>query len=142
MNQMLHIVNICLFNLYKSKTCIFWTQGRIQAHTPLKLEKIRFFGIKSWFFTRNTPTNFTPPSVRRNFFKCVPPKWNPGSAPGTQKLFSRSFGLDRFHCINDLSPKADKMEAVQKISPHNEAIYTINTTELPYNSWNGSNIVR
>jgi hypothetical protein len=37
-----------------------YVQGRIQGgHTrhapPLKLEKIRFFGVKSWFFTRNTP---------------------------------------------------------------------------------------
>ena len=36
------------------------------------LEKIWFFGVKSWFFTRNTPTMFAPPSVRRNFFKCAP----------------------------------------------------------------------
>ena len=35
--------------------------------------KIWFFGVKSWFFTRNTPTIFAPPSARRNFFKCVPP---------------------------------------------------------------------
>ena len=51
---------------------------------PLKLEKIWFFGVKSWFFTRNTPTIFVPPSARRNFFKCAPPlplTWNPGSAP-------------------------------------------------------------
>ena len=38
-----------------------------------KLEKIWFFGVKSWFFTRNTPTMFAPPSARRNFFKCAPP---------------------------------------------------------------------
>ena len=37
------------------------TQGRIQA--PLKLEKIWFFGVKSWFFTWNTPTIFAPPSA-------------------------------------------------------------------------------
>ena len=30
---------------------------------PLKLEKIWFFGLKSWFFTRNTPKMFTPPST-------------------------------------------------------------------------------
>jgi hypothetical protein len=33
--------------------------------SPLKLEKI-------WFFTRNTPKMFAPPSGRRNFFKCAP----------------------------------------------------------------------
>jgi hypothetical protein len=54
-------------------------QGRIQgggapgARPPLKLEKIWFFGVKSWFFTRNTQKYFAPPSARRNFFKCAPP---------------------------------------------------------------------
>ena len=48
---------------------------------PLKLEKIEFFGVKSWFFTQNTPQIFAPPSTRRNFFKRPPPTWNPGSAP-------------------------------------------------------------
>jgi hypothetical protein len=33
---------------------------------------ILIFGVESWFFTRNTPTIFTPPSARRNFFKCAP----------------------------------------------------------------------
>ena len=86
-------------------------QGRIQGAAegpapPLKLEKIWFFGVKSWFFTRNTPnmfahpsaigkkwffgvkswfftrntqTNFAPTSARRIFFKCIPPNlksWN------------------------------------------------------------------
>jgi hypothetical protein len=35
---------------------------------PLKLEKIWFFGVKSWFFTRNTPRILALPSARRNFF--------------------------------------------------------------------------
>ena len=72
------------------KTIHCWLQGRIQgAHpgalppTSLKLKKIWFVGVKSWFFTRNTPTIFSPPSARRNFFK-YPPTWNPGSAPGLQ----------------------------------------------------------
>ena len=29
--------------------------------------------VKPWFFTRNTPKNFAPPSARRNFFKCALP---------------------------------------------------------------------
>jgi len=37
-------------------------QGRI-----LKLEKIWFFRVKSWFFTRNTAKIFAPPSARRIF---------------------------------------------------------------------------
>ena len=40
---------------------------------PLKLEKIWFFGVKSWFFTQNTQKMFAPPSARRNFFKCASP---------------------------------------------------------------------
>jgi hypothetical protein len=53
-------------------------QGRIQggAHParapPLKLEKIRFFGVKSWFFTRNTPNISAPPSAWRNFLSAPP----------------------------------------------------------------------
>jgi hypothetical protein len=47
--------------------------GRTRRSPPLKLEKISFFGVKSWFFTRNTPKIFAPPSARRNFFKCAPP---------------------------------------------------------------------
>ena len=31
------------------------------------MEKIRFFGVKSWFFTRNTPKVFAPPSAWRIF---------------------------------------------------------------------------
>jgi hypothetical protein len=46
--------------------------GAHPARAPLKLEKIWFFGVKSWFFTRNTPTIFAPPSARRNFSKCAP----------------------------------------------------------------------
>jgi hypothetical protein len=51
------------------------------SRLPPQLKKIWFFGIKSWFFTRNTPKMFAPPSARRNFFKCTPLTWNPGSAP-------------------------------------------------------------
>ena len=47
----------------------------------LQLEKIWFFGVKSWFFTRNSTKIFAPPSARRNFFNCAPLTWNPGSAP-------------------------------------------------------------
>ena len=34
-----------------------------QARAPLELEKIWFFGVKSWFFTRNTPKMFAPLSA-------------------------------------------------------------------------------
>jgi hypothetical protein len=62
-------------------------QGRTQGggrtrHAPPKIgKKYDFFGVKSWFFTRNTPQIFAPPSARRNFLKYAPLTWNPGSAP-------------------------------------------------------------
>ena len=50
------------------------------TRAPLKLEKIWFFGVKSWFFTRNTTNIFLPPLGA--IFLCAPPlTWNPGSAP-------------------------------------------------------------
>jgi hypothetical protein len=89
--------------------------GRTRRAPLLKLEKIWFFGVKSWFFIRNTPTiftppfaigknvifwrkivifhtkypkNFEPPSARHIFFKCASPlTWNPGSAPAMVALF-------------------------------------------------------
>ena len=59
-------------------------EGAHPARAPLN-----FFGVKSWFFTRNTPKSFAPPSARRNLFKCHPPPlaWNPGSASG-QYMYS------------------------------------------------------
>jgi hypothetical protein len=47
--------------------------GAHPARSPLKLEKIWFFCVKWWFFIRNTPKIFAPPSARRNFLKCAPP---------------------------------------------------------------------
>ena len=37
--------------------------GAHPARAPLKLENIWFFGVKSWFFTRNTAKIFAPPSA-------------------------------------------------------------------------------
>ena len=86
------------------------SRGAHPARAPLKLEKICFFCVKSWFFIRNTPKFFAPPSaIGKNmifwskivifytiypknvhaslrstqFFWSAPPlTWNPGSAPG------------------------------------------------------------
>ena len=60
----------------------FWIDvpGADPGDAPLKLEKIWFFGVKSWFFTRNTQKIFAPLSAQHNFFKCAPLTWNPGSA--------------------------------------------------------------
>ena len=49
------------------------SRGRTWHPPPHKIAKhIIFFGMKSWFFTRKTPTIFMPPSAQRNFFKSAP----------------------------------------------------------------------
>jgi hypothetical protein len=83
--------NIYIYILYGCHllldVCRGGSRGGVHpTHAPLKLEKIWFFGVKSWFFTRNTPTIFAPPSARRNFFKCAPLTWNLGSAPGLYNI--------------------------------------------------------
>jgi hypothetical protein len=60
--------------------------GEHPASAPLKLEKMWLFGVKSWFFRRNTPTFFAPPSARRNFFKCAPPNLKSWIRPWTPSL--------------------------------------------------------
>ena len=105
------------FQLY-FKTCIrniaLQSQGRTRRAPPLKLEKIWFFGVKSWFFTRNTANIFAPPfaigkdmifwrkivifhtkypkNVRASlrsaqFLLNAPPPitWNPGSTPESSR---------------------------------------------------------
>ena len=77
---------------------IYHIQGRIQGEgaPALKLEKIWFFGAKSWFIKRNTPKFFAPASARRNFFKSAPPlTWNPGSAPDIIEEFEDTKGVTR-----------------------------------------------
>jgi hypothetical protein len=69
--------------LFWRKIVIFHTKYPKNFRTSLrKWKKIVLFGVKSWFFTRNTSKIVAPPSARRNFFKCAPLTWNPGSAPG------------------------------------------------------------
>ena len=62
--------------------------GRTRRVPPLKLVKIWFFfGVNSWFFTRNTPKIFAPPSARRNFFKCAPPNLKAWIRPWNESRF-------------------------------------------------------
>ena len=89
--------------------------GAHPARVPrLKLEKIWSFGVKSWFFTRNTPTIFAPPSaigknmifwrkivifhtkypknVRASLSSAPNLTWNPGSGPaGNYSSISKEF---------------------------------------------------
>ena len=69
------VVLLCMhvFYVYLWCTGADPREGRTRRAPPQNWEKIWFFGVKSWFFTRNTPTIFAPPSARRNFFKCAHP---------------------------------------------------------------------
>ena len=86
--QHLHRFGVCLHFWYAArsppkigKNMIFfgvkswfftWNTPKISRDPP-KIGKYDFLGVKSWFFTRNTQKIFAPPSARRNFFKCAPP---------------------------------------------------------------------
>ena len=60
--------------IFGRKIVIFHTKYPKNVRASLRnWKKYDFFGVKSWFFTRNSPTIFAPPSARRNFFKCAPP---------------------------------------------------------------------
>ena len=51
--------------IFWHKIVIFHTKYRNNFRAFLRnWKKIWFFGVKSWFFTRNTPKMFAPPSVR------------------------------------------------------------------------------
>ena len=86
-----------------------WGRTHPVRAPTLKLEKIWLFGVKSWFFTRNTPTMFAPPSARRNFFKCVLLTWNPGSVPIDLNMYiinviaddESKIGLYEIYFLND-----------------------------------------
>jgi hypothetical protein len=83
-----------------------------------KLEKIRFFGVKSWFFTRNTPKHITPPSARHNFFKCAPPTpltWNPGSAPEYWWTSFQHFKVPEFR---EILPPSEQNRIIKSPSLH------------------------
>ena len=58
--------SICRYN------CRGGSRGRTRR-APLKLKKIWFFGVKSWFFTRNTPTISRFPPLGAIFLSAPPP---------------------------------------------------------------------
>ena len=87
------------------------SQGRIQgegapgARPYLKIGKIWFLA-KILIFHTNI---FAPPSARRNFIKCVPLTWNPGSAPIDLNMYiinvitddESKIGLYEIYFLND-----------------------------------------
>ena len=49
-------------------------RGGAPGARPPKIGKNINFWVKSWFFTRNIPKIYAPPSARRDFFvNCAPP---------------------------------------------------------------------
>ena len=67
----LHFLLKCLYQARKVSTGVDPGVAH-PARASLKLEKIWSFGVKSWFFTRNTPTIVAPPSARCNFLSAPP----------------------------------------------------------------------
>jgi hypothetical protein len=53
----------------------------VRSPLPPKIVKNMIFLRKIVIFHTKYPIIFGPPSARRNYFKCTPPTWNPGSAP-------------------------------------------------------------
>ena len=118
-------------SLVWSQQALYNLQGGSRGGGLKKLEKIWFFGVKSWFSTRNTPKIFAPPSARRIFFKCAPLlTLNPGSAPDLSLSFStkhmvlrsdrmvvgfQAIGICSLHLINVcIKNNADSNSSLQK----------------------------
>jgi hypothetical protein len=86
-----------------------WGRAHPARVPTLTLEKLWFFGVKSWFFTRNTPTIFAPPCARHTFFKCASLTWNPWSAPIDLNMYiinviaydEFKIGLYEIYFVND-----------------------------------------
>ena len=55
-----------------------------------------FLGVKSWFFTRNTPKISVPPSTWRNFFNCAPTNLKSWIRPWITPLLSSNFSLYQY----------------------------------------------
>jgi hypothetical protein len=81
---------------------IFHTKYLKNVRASLGNWKTWFFGVKSWFFTRNTPKIFAPPSARRNLFKCAPLTWNPGSVPAKYMYVIKSCNHDISETIRNI----------------------------------------
>ena len=112
--------------------------GAPGARPPLKLEKIWFFfGVKSWFFTRNTPKIFAPPSARRNFFNCDPLKLKSWIRP----CISGSPGAVVIHNLsnfnNDHSSEWHQTTVIDNCSNHNTSHFSdCSKTVVIYNPSN------
>ena len=79
--------------IFWRKIVIFHTKYPKNFRASLRnWKKYDFFVVKSWFFTRNTPTFFAPPSARRDFFKCAPPNLKSWIRPWYGKILVK-------HCL-------------------------------------------
>ena len=124
------IALVVVKNKVRLKKCLkkfqIWQSSIVQINLSITflrlIPKFRPVFDDQCFFTRNTPKMFAPPSARRNFFKCTPPTWNPGSTPG--KVFQKhvmSTNLDNYVFIrsdgtkiSDLIYSENHMKTAQK----------------------------
>ena len=99
-----------------------WNSPKISRAPPKIGKNMIFFGVKSWFFTWNTPKIFAPPSALRNFFKCAPPNLKSWIRPWTMLYF---IVLRKLRVINQ---KFDMWGEASEASPVNLKRTTIKTT--------------
>ena len=83
---MFFYLNLCLKVMLNSLSCSFTGAdpgGSHPARPPPQKnwKKYDFFGVKLWFFTRNTPIFSCLPPLGAIFLSAPPLTWNPGSAP-------------------------------------------------------------
>jgi hypothetical protein len=71
------------------------TRGGSRGRGALKLEKIRFVCVKSWFFTRIPQKISRLPPLGAIFLSAPPLTWNPGSASGNDNIL---FWFDATDC--------------------------------------------
>jgi hypothetical protein len=76
---------------------------------PLILETIRFVGVKSWIFTRNTPKIVLRlPPLGAIFLSAPHRTWNPGSSPA-ENMWWLMFKCEQQICDQHLNVNREKV---------------------------------
>ena len=76
-------IKICRKIIFVKRAAVSTVKVNTRRPPPQIRINMIFLCVKSWFFTRNTPNIFAPPSARRDFFSVHPPPltWNSGFSP-------------------------------------------------------------
>ena len=86
--------------IFWHKIVIFHTKYPKNFRASLRnWKKYYFFGVKSWFFTRNTHKISVPPFAWCNFFKCAPPNFKSWILPCIQICIYLQVGSDYFWMV-------------------------------------------